>query len=93
MPRSEISDKVFFNPHGLERDEVFTGGDISNFLWCLHCERTYQRGKYRLVDGCQMCPYPGCDGDTVIDARDWADVCDENPNYSEFPDEGVRYPA
>ena len=92
MPKTEPGDKVFFDPSGLERNKVFAGGDISNFLWCLHCERAYERGKFRLRNGCQMCPYPGCDGDTVFDARDWAVVRDDNPDYPEIPDEGVHYP-
>lgn len=44
-----------------------TDAHLSDFIWCLHCERTYRRGQYRLVNGFEMCPYPDCDGTTVLD--------------------------
>lgn len=50
-----------------------------------HCERTYERGKWRTIDGFQMCPYIDCDGDAVIDAIDWAEIRDANPTYAERP--------
>lgn len=47
------------------------GHVLGDWVWCLHCERCYQVGEYRLEGGLQLCPYPGCDGDTVLDARAW----------------------
>ena len=43
----------------------------SVFFWCLHCERVYRRGECREIDGLQMCPYEGCNGDTFGDAWPW----------------------
>lgn len=47
---------------------------IGDWVWCLHCHRAYKIGEYRLekkYDDLQMCPYDGCDGDTVMDAWEW----------------------
>ena len=44
------------------------------WLWCLHCERCYKAGEYREIDGLQYCPYPECDGTTVLDGWVWDDV-------------------
>ena len=79
-----------FNPNGLHRDAALDG-DPPNYLWCLHCERAYVRGEYREVRDLQMCPYSGCNGDTVIDAWDWNSIRENNPSYPENPLEGVVY--
>jgi len=76
----------------LHRDEAFDEEKLSDYLWCLHCERTYKRGEFRLVNGLQMCPYEGCDGDTVLDAWDWAKVREMHPEYPEVPERGKVYP-
>jgi hypothetical protein len=64
----------------------------SRFLWCLHCERTYEREKWRNIGELQMCPYLDCDGDTVVDAWDWEKVRDHHPDYPATPDFGTHYP-
>ena len=76
----------------LHRDRIFGGGERSDYLWCLHCERAYRRGEYRLVHGLQMCPYEDCDGDTVMDGWDWAQIRDGHPEYPEVPEMGKVYP-
>lgn len=87
------------------RDEVFEEEPESDFLWCLHCERAYQRGEHRKVEikkkfrdlvpsdmqFLEMCPYEDCDGDTVVDAWDWERVREDN-GYPEIPQKGVVYP-
>jgi len=60
--------------------------------WCLHCERAYQKGEYRIVSGLEMCPYPDCDGDAVFDQWNWGDVQRNNPGYPEIPERGTIYP-
>lgn len=76
----------------MERDMIFDEDVRSLYLWCLHCERTYKRGEFRQVGDLQMCPYPGCDGDTVVDAWDWESVRDEHKNYPVSPNRGDIYP-
>lgn len=76
----------------LHRDEIFEEEIRSDYLWCLHCQRAYRRGQYRLVRGLQMCPYEDCNGDTVLDAWDWAQIRDAHPEYPEIPEPGVVYP-
>ena len=61
-------------------------------VWCLHCERAYQRGEYRQLRGLRMCPYDGCDGDTVIDQWKWLQVRNNNPGYPNVPERGEVYP-
>ena len=75
----------------LDRDKVFKEDIKSDYLWCLHCERAYKRGMYRVVRGLQLCPYDDCDGDTVTDAWDWQKICDGHPDYPEIPEEGEVY--
>lgn len=75
-----------------DRDRVFLEYERSNYLWCLHCERGYERGKWRIVDDLQLCPYADCDGSTVLDGRDWESVRDYHPDYPESPAWGQRYP-
>ncbi len=75
------------------RDKAFDEEARSPYLWCLHCERTYERGKWRTEDGYQMCPYVGCSGDAVTNAKDWATMRDNHPEYPEVPEFGKRYPA
>lgn len=47
------------------------GRKIGDWVWCLHCQRCYKIGEYRLIGDLQMCPYEGCGGDTVLDAIPW----------------------
>ena len=73
------------------RDLIFSEPKRSNYLWCLHCERTYERGKWRTLRGFQMCPYLDCDGDAVIDTLNWAAIRDGHPEYPERPTWGAVY--
>jgi hypothetical protein len=77
--------------------EGFHGDQDAKYLWCLHCERTYKPGQFRTEpeDGLQLCPYPGCDGDVVIDAWNWSKVRvkeDGETRYPDHPTPGVQYP-
>ena len=62
------------------------------YKWCLHCERAYKKGEHRLINGLKMCPYNGCNGDTVIDAWDWSKIQKEHRDYPEVPEIGKVYP-
>lgn len=64
----------------------------SDYQWCLHCERTYKRGEHRMIHGLRMCPYSGCDGDTVMDGWDWDQLRSQLPQYPAIPEPGVKYP-
>ena len=64
----------------------------SGWLWCLHCERVYEYGWYRAVDGLQMCPYSGCDGSTFLDGGDWAEIRGHHPDYPGVPEYNRVYP-
>jgi hypothetical protein len=89
---SKVSDEVFFEPDNLDRDKMFESQDTTDYLWCLHCERAYQRGKFRRNGELQMCPYSGCDGDTVLDGWDWGKLRDAHADYPALPVDGVHYP-
>jgi len=75
-----------------EGDQISREKKRSDYLWCLHCERTYKRGKFRKVGDLQMCPYEGCDGDTVLDAIDWENIRYHHPEYPQIPEEDKVYP-
>ena len=89
----------------LDREEAFGEERKSDYLWCLHCERTYKYGKFREVKvkpfvvnhvryepTFQMCPYKDCDGDTVLDAKQWSDIREYHPEYPEIPEPDKVYP-
>lgn len=75
-----------------DREKAFGEKSKCETLWCLHCERTYDYGKWRVVRGLQMCPFLDCNGDAVLDAWDWKKVRDANPGYPEKPETGKVYP-
>ncbi len=75
----------------VEKRNVHNANENSVFLWCLHCGRTYRRGECRVVKGLQMCPYDGCDGDTVLDAVPWGAMRSAWPAYPVIPERGRRY--
>jgi hypothetical protein len=62
------------------------------WIWCLHCERCYKAGEYRVVKGLQMCPYDDCNGDTVLDAHAWEGIRSMHLDYPEVPERGKEYP-
>lgn len=79
------------NKGGYHRDQIFIEEKRSDYLWCLHCQRTYLRGEYRDVEGFQMCPYEGCDGSTVLDGIDWERIRDYHKRYPKIPERGKIY--
>jgi len=52
---------------GVDLLDIFDGWKLGDWAVCLHCGRAYKIGEFRLIKGMQMCPYEGCDGDTVMD--------------------------
>lgn len=87
-----VHNQVHFSPDKLDRDRMFPNEPKPEHLWCLHCDRAYRRGKFRSRGSLQMCPYPDCDGDSVIDAWDWKQIRKANGGYPPEPEEGVHYP-
>lgn len=83
-----------YAPEALERDRLFDCPVAADaHFYCIHCERAYERGYFRMVRSLQMCPYEGCDGDAVIDAWLWTDIADDqNPGYPATPELGKVYP-
>lgn len=81
---------VTHSPDTMERYD-FVAGPRKAWHWCLHCERAYPLGSYRQIRDLQMCPYEGCDGDTVMDLWTWQRVREANPRYPEVPELGVVY--
>jgi DNA-binding CsgD family transcriptional regulator len=86
-----------------DRDRAF-GKPKGGYMWCLHCERTYEHGQFRVervkpftVDHVRyapvfdMCPYEGCTGDAVLDAWEWEFVREYHPEYPEVPEAGKVY--
>jgi hypothetical protein len=85
-------------PKGVKKTMKY-GNELHNqwhknsvFFWCLHCERTYRQGECREINGLQMCPYEGCNGDTFGDAWPWETIRACDPSYPVIPEEGKRYP-
>ena len=61
-----------------------------NYVWCLHCERTYKVGEHRIINDYEMCPYEGCEGD-LWDGMSWEDMYRHHPEYPEIPVKGIVY--
>ena len=89
----------------LDYEAVYGEKPKSEYMWCLHCERTYKYGEFREVKIkpfvvnhvryepiFQMCPYEDCDGDTVSDAWEWKRIRENHPEYTEIPEAGRVYP-
>jgi sarcosine oxidase delta subunit len=74
-----------------EITEVF-GTPKGAWVLCVHCERCYQVGEFRVMGELQMCPYPDCDGDAVMDAWRWSHVRENHKGYQRIPVRGVAYP-
>lgn len=85
--------------------EAVKGKPKSEYMWCLHCERTYKYGEFREVKKkpfvvnhvryepiLQMCPYEDCNGDAVLDAWEWDRIRESHPEYPEIPEKGKVYP-
>jgi len=70
----------------------FHGTKEGIWLWCLHCERCYKAGEYREIEDLQMCPYPDCSGDTVMDAWTWKSIRAHHRDYPVEPERGKVYP-
>lgn len=85
-----------------DRLEAFdTEETPETWLWCLHCERCYQLKDIRIIkhpflknESMQMCHYPDCDGDSVIDAWNWDNfrARAQERDLPEVPEIGVGYP-
>jgi len=75
----------------MHRERIYLDEKPCAFLWCLHCGRAYRWGEYREMNGLQMCPYKGCDGDTVMDGWSWEEVREGNPDYPKTPKLGHVY--
>lgn len=71
--------------------------EMVRWVFCLHCSRAYRRGEYRLVRSrllrgfLRMCPFEGCDGDTVLDAIPWPKVLLANSSLPLIPERGKVY--
>jgi hypothetical protein len=70
---------------------VFSDWKIGDWVYCLHCGCCYQVGEFRDFQGLQMCPYPDCSGDTVLDSYHWEDVKKFNNSYPEIPERSKIY--
>jgi hypothetical protein len=84
------------------RDEMFGVLPPDTLMWCIHCERTYLHKDFRVLPDpmpmgdtdnfLQMCPYEDCDGDAVMDSKEWDWVRENRPEYPEVPVAGAEYP-
>ena len=69
--------------------------DISmeiGYLWCSSCERAYHSNDTRVKNGMEVCAYEDCDGDTILEAKDWGAVRNSRyPLFPEIPQTGQFY--
>lgn len=84
--------KLIVNSPETMQHFLLVTGPRRSWLWCMHCERAYPLGSYRVVEDLQLCPYAECRGDTILDLWPWVTVREENPQYPKVPELGVLYP-
>jgi len=60
------------DPEKIDLIQIFNGWNVGDWVWCLHCERVYKVGEFRLDkrDDTQLCPYDDCNG-SPLDANHW----------------------
>lgn len=71
---------------------IMAGG---SYIWCLHCERVYQKKSMKLEylgQKGEYCAYPGCGGSVLVDGWPWSKIRKSNPDYPKVPEIGVVYP-
>jgi hypothetical protein len=63
------------------------------WVWCLHCERTYNKKDMRWDErsGLYLCAYKDCDGDAFGDAWSYLSLMKAHPNWSDVPEHGKVY--
>jgi len=57
---------------------------LSNFVWCIYCERAYHLQDTRLVGDETLCAYHDCNG-TVEESWDWNQLRENIPYYPPIP--------
>jgi len=92
----------FDHPNFVKAGEMVVGGvgKKGEWRWCLHCEKAFPAGTFRVRvyhDGSTgvvcFCPYKGCSGDIVFDGSwTWKEIRKIHPEYPKIPEEGIRYP-
>ncbi len=75
-------------PRWLAPDKHFVTAVVSDYVWCVYCERAYKRGKF---DNSERCSYSDCRGEGPADRWNWANVRQTSPQYPEIPTRDVRY--
>jgi hypothetical protein len=69
------------------------GRKIGEWVWCLHCQRTYKVGEFKSDSTLlEFCPYIDCDGDTMVDPIPWEKIREPHPEYPKIPEKNKRYP-
>jgi hypothetical protein len=66
-------------------------GRHAEYLWCSRCTRAFPTGAYRQVGSVRRCPYNGCSGHSILDARDWVAVRSSHADYPSAPQPGTEY--
>jgi hypothetical protein len=59
-------------------------------VWCMNCERAYQRHQHVLANGKRRCPY-GCGASVDASQWEWSDLRRNHAHYPEAPEPGVVY--
>ena len=79
-----------------DRDKILGKLPEGTYMFCINCERAYKHGEHRIMtdlkEYLELCPYKDCDGDTVLDSKEWEAIREWRPDYPETPQIGVVYP-
>jgi len=76
-----LAEDAVWDPDGAELLDFSASKEEGDWVWCASCRRAYEAGWYRPKGSKQMCPYPDCPGDAVLDPMAYR--LDEKPEYGE----------
>jgi hypothetical protein len=59
-------------------------------VWCMNCERAYQRHQHVLGGETRLCPY-GCGASVEASQWEWAELRRNHAQYPAIPQPGAVY--
>jgi hypothetical protein len=77
-----LAEDAVWDPEGSELIDFAARKEEGDWVWCASCRKAYEVGWYRPKGSKQMCPYPDCSGDAVLDPMEYR--LNGEPEYGEI---------
>lgn len=83
MERHEAyADEAVWDPEGSQLLSFSGTTEAGDWKFCVDCRRVYQAGWYKEKEGKQLCPFPECSADAVLDPMTYRGEEDPEPGMS-----------